>query len=780
MGVILATTATSLPGVATGQVAVLVDGPSDLATVRTQTLASEVQQLSRDDPKPIALPSAPTHVGDFTLASVKRQLNKALADRSMKAIVGFGFYVGIAVAEMPKPPKKPIILPYAAPQIQGLPNVGGKTGLRNLAYITGLIDFESDLKRFREVIRDRKVAFLIDDFVWQTVLERRVEGMTLPDDGRSDVVTVPIPATASGALAALPSDVQAVYLFRHYRMPFAQMSQLIEALNARKIPTYAADPSWVEKGAFVTLVPADLETERFRRVALYLRDALSGESLAKLPTAFARRTELVINMGTARRIDVFPRFELMTEARLVGEDQKKKGPQLTLREAIDQGIKQNPSLQALREQLNASKAELRESRGNLLPQISAEGSFVWLDPDVTSPLLNAERTVSWGATAQQVLYSPLAFNAYFAQKDLFRSVEQQLEAGRLDLVLELIQSYLTVLRTEAIERLNRQNLRRVRTNRALAELRVEIGTSGRQDIARWDIELAEGRADTIQAGATRNQAEIDLNRILAVELERAFETVDPEKDSDSLLIEPRARKYVQDLSSFKIFRAFMANEALRNSPELQQLDAQIEAQDNLIEGYLTDLFIPTLATSFGFTHVLDRSGSGSENISGGDIPINRDDFTWQWGVSLNFTLFDDIRYGTINRLRRTRAQIEATRRDTANRIEQRIRSALHQVGASGAAVVLRKDAVAAALVNLDAVTSAYRQGTVTIITLIDAQNQALSAEINAANALYQYLSDFAAAERSSGRFLILQPVEVRDDFFRRLEAFAAQERAEAP
>ena len=778
ISVILAAGA-SLPGVAAAQVAVLVDGPSDLATARTKTLASEVQQLTRDDPAPITIPSAPTHVGDFTLASAKRQLNKALADRSVKAIIGFGLHTGIAVAELKRPPKKPVILPYAAPRIQGLPNAGGKTGLRNLAYITGLIDFESDLKRFREVIRDRKVAFVVDDYAWATVLKRRVKGMALPGDGNNGAVAVPIPADAGGALAALPSDIEAVYLFPHYRMPFDQMGQLIQALNERKIPTYAGDPEWVEKGAFVTLVPSDLETERFRRVALYLRDALSGESLASLQTAFARRTELVINMGTAGKIDVFPRFELMTEARLVGEDQKSKGPRLTLRDAIDQGIKQNPSLHALREQLNASKAELRESRGNLLPQINASGNFDWLDPDVASPIVNAERTISWGASAQQVLYSPLAFNAYFAQKDLFRSVEQQLEAGRLDLVLELIQSYLTVLRTEAVERLNRQNLRRVRTNQALAELRVEIGTSGPQDIARWDIELAEGRADTIQASATRNQAEIDLNRILAVELERSFETVDPEKSSDALLIDPRARRYVQDLSSFKIFRAFMANEALKNSPELKQLDAQIEAQDNLIEGYLTDLFIPTLATNFGFTHVLNRSGAGSEDLTGGDIPITRDDFTWQWGVSLNFTLFDDIRYGTIDRLRRTRAQIEATRRDTANRIEQGIRSALHQVGASGAAVTLRGDAVAAALVNLDAVTSAYRQGTVTIITLIDAQNQALSAEINAANALYQYLSDFAAAERSSGRFLILQPAEVRDDFFTRLEAFAAQERAEA-
>ena len=766
------------PSAAWGQVAVLTDGPSDLAVARTQALAEEVGQLTRDDPRPIVMPTMPTHVADFTLQGARRQLKKALSDRSVKAVIGLGLLAGIAVGELSRPPRKPIVLPYAAPEVQGLPRAKVGTGVRNLAYITGLIDFDADLKRFREVIRDRKVAFIIDDYVWKTFLERKPDHVKTPDEGRDDVVTIPIPANAEGALAAISDDVKAVYLFPHFRLSFEDMQRLLNALNDRGIPTYAAGPEWVERGAFTTLVPKDLETERFRRVALYLRDALSGESLANLSTTFVRRTELVINMTTARKIGVFPSFELMTEARLEGDDQKKKGPDLTLRDAIDEGIKRNPAQRALREQQGASEAELREARGNLLPQIRLNGNFTWIDPDIASSLVNAEREVSWGGSAEQIIYSPLAFNAYFAQKDVVRSVEQQVAAGRLDLVQEIIGSYLAVLQTEAIERLNRQNLRRIRTNRALAELRVEIGSSGPQDVARWDIELAEGRADTIQASATRNQAEIDLNRILAMPLERSFSTVDPEKGSDALLIEPRARAYVQDLYSFRIFRSFMAQEALANSPELKQLDAQIAAQDNLIEGYLTELYIPTLATSFGISHVLDRSGAGSEDLTGGDIPIVRDDFTWNWGVSLNFTLYDDVRYGTIARLRRTRAQLEASRQDTANRIEQGVRSTLHQAGASGAAVNLRKDAVAAAAVNLEAVTSAYRQGTSTIITLIDAQNQALSAEINAANALYQYLSDFAAAERASGRFLILQSKEQQDDFFERLKTFSAQARAE--
>lgn len=768
---LLATLAGSSPAIA--QVAIVSDGPSDLVNARVKTLSAEVQQLTRDDPNPIRMPSQPTHVGDYTLEGARQALRRALADRSVTAVVGIGYLAGVAVAELKKSPPKPVILPLAAPALQGLPQGKNRTGVRNLAYLSGPLDFESDIKRFREVIRDRKVAFMLDEYLWDIFLKNKPQTARRPFEGNPKVVAVSVPPTAEGAMAALPPDVEAAYLAPQYRLPSSEMAKLLQALNDRRIPTYVADPEWVERGAFVTLVPSDLTTERLRRVALYLRDAMSGGSLADEPITLVRRTELVINMATARIVNLFPSFELMTEARLVGDEQKTKGPELTIRQAINKGIERNPALEALRKQVGASKAELRESRGNLLPQLGLSGGFDWIDPD--GAFINAERQVSLNGSASQVIYSPLALSAYFGQEDLYKSVQEQLSQGRLDLVLEVIQSYLNVLRTEAVQRLNRQNLGRIRTNRALAELRVEIGTSGRQDIARWDIELADGRAETIQASATRNQAEIDLNRILNVPLEEDFTTIDPDKDNDALLIEPRAQPYMEDLASFRTYRNFMAEEALAYSPELKQLDAQIAAQGNFIDGFVLNLFIPTLSTNFGFNWVLDRAGEAA-TIDGG---FPRDDFAWQWGVALNFTVFDDVRYGTISRLRKGQSQLMSTRQDTANRIEQRVRAALHQLGSSRAAVNLRKDAVAAALVNLEAVTESYRQGRDTIITLIDAQNQALGAEINAANALYQYLSDFSAAERAAGRFLILLPPEMRDDFFSRLGAFAAEQRAKA-
>lgn len=760
---------------ASAQVAIVSSGPSDQRSARYARFADEVKELMRDDAGKVMIPAAPTHVGDNTLEGTRKALQAALDDKSVKVVVGFGYFAGVAAAELKPYPKKPILLALGSVVFQGLPKKGSRSGRKNLTYLSGLLDIEKDITRFREVIKDRRVAFMVDADVLTAA--RKVAppaAFELPDE---KVMLVPIPPTAEGALAALPSNAEAVYIEPAFRMSFDEMQKLIDGLNARKLPTYAAaGPDWVRKGAFVTLVPHDIETERYRRLALHLRDALIGDPVSEMNTAFPRRTELLINMGTAREIGVYPSFELMTEAQIVRPTSKKKVLELDLRETVRAALKDNPAYRATADQLAAAEAELRESRGNLLPQIDLSADYTWIDPDVTSEFFNAERTLQWGASASQILYSPLAFQAYFAQQSLLTGVEAERKAAELDLVLEVVQSFLRVLQARAVEVLQRDNLSRVRTNRGLAELRVEIGSSGRQDVARWNIELADGRVSTINASAQRNQAEIDLNRILAVELERSFVPKLPDEGPESIVIDARIQPFVQNLYTFRIFRAFMADEALRNSPELKQLDAQIAAQDKLLDGYVQQLFIPNLGIGAGFTNVLDRAGAGSGTamvMDGSAIP-QRDDFTWQAAATLTFTLFDDTRYGTISRIRRVRSQLANTRQNVSNQIEQRVRSALHQAGASGAAVSLRQDAVAAARVNLSAVTSAYREGTTNIITLVDAQTQSLQAELNAASALYTFLSDFAAAERASGRFLILATPEERDEFVQRLEAFAVE------
>ena len=125
---------------------------------------------------------------------------------------------------------------------------------------------------------------------------------------------------------------------------------------------------------------------------------------------------------------------------------------------------------------------------------------------------------------------------------------------------------------------------------------------------------------------------------------------------------------------------------------------------------------------------------------------------------------------------RTRASEELkdlrlTRESIKERIEQRVRSALHLAGASRAGIQLSRDAATAANKNLDLVTDGYSRGAWHILDLLDAQNAALNADLAAANAIYDFLFDLIEVERAIGGFYFFMPPKEQDDWFERLEDF---------
>jgi outer membrane protein TolC len=126
------------------------------------------------------------------------------------------------------------------------------------------------------------------------------------------------------------------------------------------------------------------------------------------------------------------------------------------------------------------------------------------------------------------------------------------------------------------------------------------------------------------------------------------------------------------------------------------------------------------------------------------------------------------------------SRLRFERASTAERIEQRIRSALHGAGASFAGIGLAEQAAGAAANNLQLVTDSYSRGAVSIIDLLDAQNASLVAGEAAENALYDFLIDLMEVERSVGRIYFLARPEEREALFDRADDFCRQRGAIPP
>ena len=246
--------------------------------------------------------------------------------------------------------------------------------------------------------------------------------------------------------------------------------------------------------------------------------------------------------------------------------------------------------------------------------------------------------------------------------------------------------------------------------------------------------------------------------------------------------------YLDNPWSFRVFRAFMAEEAVRNSPELRALDANIAAVRRQLEGFERSLWLPTIAVFGSLTHnFLNVGGANPQqpiDIPGVDTTsfgAGVDAFEYQVGVTASLPLFaGGQRYASIRQSEAQLAQLTEQRASLAQRVEQRVRAAMHGAGARFAAVGLSRRAADATERNLQLVQRSYSEGAATIITLIDAQNQSLQASLAAENAIYDFLLQAYEVERAAGRYRLNASEEERRDFRDRLQAFAEERGVSTP
>ena len=752
------------------RVVILTDGPSPQLETPIEAFKRELAELLGGRVEFVEPPVPP----DWTMSGVRRSLDTALADRSVRLIVGFGSMVGVAVGQT-RELRKPVLLPYAVPDLQGLPRTRDRSGRRNLAYLIDEVDLEREFESFMEVVRFERLAYVVGEDIVRELSDPDEPIATASQRLGIETRVVAVGDDVEAALAKVPEDSQAVYIAPLPKWTDQQMQHFIDRLNAQALPTYADSLYWVERGALATTRSREDEIRRLRRAALYVRAIARGQPAAELPVLYRSQPQLVINMETADAIGVSPRYLVLSEARLIREDSIAKGPTITLDGAMLGAPRANLALMGDRIGVDAGQENVNIARGEWFVAADAFADYRWTDRALVIPGFRAERQFDWGVEGRQLLYSARAHGNLRSQRDQQYALIDGYYSARLDTMLEAGEAYLEVLRAKNNERVSRYNLELTRQNLALAETRNEIGVAGRDEVIRWEIEIADSRARLIQAVATRKQTELAFNRVVNRPLEAPFQT--PAGDAVrgiSYAEDPRFAEFIQNPRSFDLFRDFMSQEGLDNSPEIKAIDNDISAQREVLMAERRTLGIPDVAVVGGFQHTPGAAVSGA----GSELPPET--FTWNVGVTGALTLFNGTQnYAQIRQAKLRVDQLQTERAALAQQIDERVRAALQQVVASSANIELSRAAADAANRNLELVSDAYQRGTEDIVRLIDAQNQAVTNDLAAANAVYDYLIDVLRTERATGMFTVDRTEEEQEEFLQRLYAYAEKWKAPA-
>ncbi|MEL6822639.1 MAG: TolC family protein, partial [Calditrichota bacterium] len=526
--------------------------------------------------------------------------------------------------------------------------------------------------------------------------------------------------------------------------------------------------SEVEKGIFAGLNPV-IFPRMARRIALNVQRILLGEDAGTIPYAFPAAQELSINMSTARKIGVYPSWGVITEAILIQEQRKTVERELSLKKTLMDGIEANLDLIAKNREVAAGKQTVREALANLLPQVDLSATALQIDED-RAGAFQAEQTLTGTATLTQVIYSDDALTNHAVQKNLQNALLKDRDAFRLDIATEMATAYLQLLSAKTFEEIVKDNLQLSHSNLDLARIRESIGYSGRAEVYRWESEIATNRRSVIEANAQRNVAEIQVNRLLNRPLEENFVTAETGMTTAELL-NPHRRilRYMDNPWAFKTLRLFLVEEGVSVSPEIQQIDAAIAAQERVLKNTNRSFFLPDLVAQTDFSRLFVQEGAGSEPVPGFD---RGDDNNWSVALNMSFPLYSGgAKFAVKNNALETLHQLRTERKSLVDKIEQRVRSAAHITGASFAGIEQSQNAADAAGQNLDLVRDSYSRGVLSIVQLLDAQNAALIADQSAADAVFAFLIDLIELERATGSILLIGEDADVDTFFGRMDKF---------
>ena len=763
---------------------IVLDGPSELNTRVVEVFQEEIKTVlegefeSRFSPAKIV-------TSDWTAAGVRAVVDRLLSDPEVDQLLALGALGSLEVARrgpLPKPAFAPMVF---QPELQGVPIETRQlalldpgdfetiqvSGVQNLNYLAVGTDLLRDIESFRQIVSFRRLTIIVLG-AWRElgVDPESLFRQALAATNLSEIRIVPVGSSIEQALSEISDDAEAVYVTPLPRLNRAAFDQLVQGLIARRLPSFSSSGKIeVVAGILATVGPADETRRRARRVALNIQRVMLGEKPEELPVSYTRVERMVINMATARAIGVSPRFRILLDAELLNQEVNLGVRTLSLPAVVRESSLVNLDLAAADRTVAAGKQTVREAKSALLPRFDLFGSARQVDGDRASFII-PENQLGVGLSGSQLIYSDQAWAGFGIEKNLqTRRIEERAEL-RLDVILQGGQAYLNVLGAKTVERIQRANLELTRTNLNLARSRVDIGVAGREEVFRWESQIAANQKSVLDAQAAQNQAVIEVNRVLNRPLEEVFVTVEATLDDPEIVSGfDDLRRYLDNPLGFGVFRDFMAVQAELASPELRQLDAGIRAKQRELTAAKRRFFLPDL--TFG----ANVFGHRDHGIGTGFPFPGLNNWDWTVQVEATYSLFEGTaRYARQTRVQEELQELTLRREATGQRVEQRIRSILESTNASFVGIELAQSAAEAGRRNLDLVSDSYAAGVVDILLLLDAQNFALEAELAAANAIYGYLLDLMAVQRAVGRFDYYRSPQERQDFLDELAAFFAR------
>lgn len=720
-------------------------------------MAMELEALM-DESTQVIFDTSPQFSAGGDIKQLKQALMAALEDPTIDII----FTPSFMITQVATDPEIKLTKPVISGFIQKADFFGvkyskdGKSIVPNLTYIVVPQGLQDDLTAFEKLVEFKEVVALIDDVIYATTPYIQQSAEILGQKLGFKIKIMPI-TSVEKTLSLLDDKTQAVYYTSLVTLSEDNYQKLIDGVNKKKIPSFALlGYDSVAQGVLAGLTP-DLIPRLAKRTALNIQQVILGTSPNEL-TVFMPVTErLQINMETALKIDFEPDIKVITYSDLINEDKAINGEPLTIEEAMLYALHYNIDIAIDSEDVEIAKQNQRIILSHMLPQLNLNIKYNQIDEGraLAAGGLPPEKQKLAGFTITQMLFDDQIISQYRAAGKLLQKANYDREQLFLDIMEQAGNRFLDYLFAGMILQIQKENFKLVLENLILAKLRKEVGTSGMEDIYRWEIEEASKRATILALKTRMMQALSELNRFMGYdERKKWFPEYIPLDQGMMGYFSKELLPELNKQSKIERFLTFSINYSMQREPALKAYDQLIASQEILVQREVRSNYTPNIYASFELNHELGRHGLPPP-------PTVRKD-TWSGQILMTVPIYDG--FGGYFRTKKAIADLDQARLGQvkiAQLLEERVLNSIYAVESSLPRIRLTQVAVDKATANLMLVRGNYSAGIANLLDLIDAQTQSLQQQENAANAQIQYIRDVIGFQRSIAWFEFFKTEEER-------------------
>lgn len=445
----------------------------------------------------------------------------------------------------------------------------------------------------------------------------------------------------------------------------------------------------------------------------------------------------------------------------------------SLIDVLTEAKERNLGLLASTLDVELANQDVKSAVSDFYPNLESNVTTSVIDPELarTSNGQNPEFSTTGNITLSQILYSQDIVTNIFIQRALKDAQSSTTRNDELDVILSAANAYFNALISRSNLEITIRNLEVTRRNLQIARQNYEAGLTGKSDVLRFQSQMAQDAQTMVETLSLVEFSFSEINRVLNYPLDREIDILPIQLD-DKIFSELDFEKlsdFLDDVNYRDAFIRFLINEAIQESPELQALKQQLKIANISIRLANTGRFIPDIALQGQYNYTFSRSGAGSVYPTGFIAPP---DGYYSLGLSFTLPIFQQNKQNiNIQSARITKNQIEIlieqTKRNIEREVENNALSTLNQISN----IQLSEISLESATENLDLTQTAYSNGAVNIIQLIDAQSNLLNAEIANSNALYNFMLSALSLERSLGFYFFQQDESSRQAFKNRIQEF---------